>query len=135
MIKKKPRREIALIDRKMIIDSRGWFLKVIDGNEKNNLFPCEVYITSAKPGESKGGHYHEKAHEWFTLIKGEALLTIIDVDTQTKSEIKLSEINPISIYIPPRLAHNFQNIGNSDFMLVAFTNVKYLPEDTIIFNF
>ena len=121
--------------RKLLTDDRGWFLKVIDGNEKNNPFPCEVYITSAKPGESKGGHYHLRAQEWFTLIKGDALLSIIDIVTLEMTKIKLSDATPETIYMPPGIAHSFLNAGDEDFILLAFTDCKYQPEDTIIFNF
>lgn len=124
-----------LIERKLLTDSRGWFLKVIDGNEEGNPFACEVYITSAKPGDSKGGHYHLNAQEWFTLISGEALLTTINVATLEKSEIILSEFNPQSIYVPPGIAHNFLNVGAKDYILLAYTDLIYTPSDTIIYNF
>ena len=126
---------INKIARNLIKDSRGYFLKAINGNEPGNPFACEVYITCAKPGESKGGHYHLRAQEWFTLIKGEALLTIINVDTKEKSEIRLSESEPETIYIPPGIAHSFRNTGNVNFILLAFTDIKYDPQDTIIFDF
>jgi dTDP-4-dehydrorhamnose 3,5-epimerase-like enzyme len=121
--------------RKLLTDSRGWFLKVIDGNEPGNLFPCEVYITSAKPGESKGGHYHLKTREWFTLIKGAALLTIIDVDTGEKSEITLIDTKPQTINIPARFAHKFHNTGSEDFVLIAYTDRQYDQADTVYYNF
>lgn len=127
--------KIGSIKRNLLQDSRGSFLKVINGNEADNPFNCEVYITSAKPGESKGGHYHLKAREWFTLIKGKAILTVIDIKTNEKSEISLSETNPETIYIPPGIAHNFFNVGDCDFILIAYTNVEYDPSDTINFNF
>ena len=126
---------IATIKRVLLKDTRGSFLKVIDGDETDNPFKCEVYITSAKPGESKGGHYHLKAREWFTLIKGNATLTVIDIETLEKSEISLSATNPETVYIPPGIAHNFFNDGDCDFILIAYTDVKYDPSDTISFNF
>jgi len=124
-----------IIERKLLTDTRGWFLKVIHGNESKNPFPCEVYVTSAKPGESKGGHYHLKAQEWFTLIKGQALLTIINIDTLEKTECKLSDLKPETIYMPERFAHNFLNIGDEDYILLAYTDRLYDKDDTIVFQF
>ena len=126
---------VRKISRNLIKDNRGYFLKVINGNEPDNPFACEVYITSAKPGESKGGHYHLKAREWFTLIKGEALLTIIDVVTLEVVKIRICDATPETIYMPPGMAHSFLNAGDEDFILLAFTDSKYQPEDTVIFNF
>lgn len=117
-------------------DHRGWFLKAIDGNEVDNPFSCEVYFTAAKPGESKGGHYHVKAKEWFTLLKGKAELTLIDVVTDEKLVLLMDENNPMTIFVPENIAHVFKNVSEiDDFILAAFTNRKYDPEDTIIFNF
>lgn len=127
--------KIYITKRTLLQDSRGSFLKIINGNEPGNPFACEVYISSAKPGESRGGHYHLKAREWFTLIKGKALLTIIDIDTLEKSEIALSETEPETIYISQKMAHSFKNTGEEDFILIAFTDVKYDPADTISYPF
>lgn len=128
-------KKIDVTKRNLLQDSRGWFLKVIKGNEPKNPFACEVYITSAKPGESKGGHYHLKAREWFTLIKGEALLTFIDIYTKEKSEFSLNGSEPETVCIPPNIAHNFLNVGEQDFILIAFTDKKYDPSDTISYHF
>lgn len=119
------------IDRKILSDSRGWFLKVIDGNEENNPFPCEVYLTSAKPKESRGGHYHLKANEWFTLLSGKAKLVLEDIETKEMEEILLDSDKPETIFISPGVAHEFFNIGESDFLLLAYTDQKYDPKDTI----
>ncbi len=127
--------KIYAIERNLIQDSRGWFLKVITGKEVDNPFGCEVYITSAKPFESKGGHYHLKAREWFTLIKGDALLTIIDINSNKKSEIELSGTKPETIFIPPGIAHNFFIVGDCDFILIGYTDLKYYSSDTCGFNF
>ncbi len=117
-------------------DHRGWFLKAIDGNEVDNPFSCEVYFTAAKPGESKGGHYHIKAKEWFTLLKGEAELTLINTKTDEKLVILLEANNPMTVFVPENVAHVFKNVSKTDdFILAAFTNEKYDPVDTIVYNF
>lgn len=126
--------KVLTISRNRIEDNRGYFLKVLDGNESGNPFPCEVYISSARPDETKGGHYHLKAQEWFTLIKGEALLTITNINTLEKSEIMLTDSEPITVYVPPGFAHSFKNVGLEDFILLAYTDTKYKPEDTISFD-
>ncbi len=117
-------------------DDRGWFLKVIHGNEY--LLPDftgEVYFTSAKPGQIKGGHFHEIANEWFCLINGSALMKLKDISNNEEFEIYLSEEEPLLIYVPPLIAHAFVNIDdNDDFILFAYTDKYYDPKDTIAFN-
>jgi dTDP-4-dehydrorhamnose 3,5-epimerase-like enzyme len=132
---KREEHKIYQVTRKIITDSRGWFLKVIDGNEPGNPFDCEVYFTSAKPGENKGGHYHNVANEWFTLITGEAVLKLTDIESNESSTLNLHSEKPETVFIPSGVAHLFVNTGDRDFLLVAFTDTKYLPEDTIPYQF
>lgn len=128
-------KQVRIIERKRIEDTRGWFLKVIDGNEPHNPFPCEVYITVAKPGEGKGGHYHKKAKEWFTLIKGEAEAIFIDVMTGVKTSVLISGNKTETIFVPENIAHKFLNTSHvKDFILISFTDLKYDKNDTIPFN-
>ena len=126
--------EIIRLDRRIIKYERGYFLKIIDGNEEFNPFKCEVYITVAHPGQEKGGHYHKAANEWFTLIKGKAILLLENVKTKEKSKIRLNSLNPVTIFVPPYLAHSFYNDGKSDYILLAYTDKTYHPDDTISYD-
>ncbi|MFW6273108.1 MAG: WxcM-like domain-containing protein, partial [bacterium] len=119
--------EIHQIPRKVIEDKRGWFCKIIDGKENKNPNNVEVYLTSAKPGESKGGHYHKIANEWFTLVKGKAKLHLLDIHNNKYKTIDLSDGDKKTIFVPPFIAHEFENSGNNDFILVAYTDTEYCP--------
>ena len=123
------------ITRKKISDHRGWFLKVIDGTEPGNPFPCEVYFTAAKPGESKGGHYHPKANEWFSLVMGEATLNLINTATGERASVVLNSDEPCTIFVPAGVAHQFVNTGSGDFLVVAYTDRPYEAEDTVSWSF
>lgn len=125
------RKKIVQLPRRLLSDSRGWFVKIVDGTEEGNPFPCEVYITSARPGERRGGHYHRLANEWFTLLSGEAVLSLRDAVTGEESEVRLDASNPVTIHVPPGMAHSFLNSGNADFILAAFTDRTYDPGDTV----
>jgi dTDP-4-dehydrorhamnose 3,5-epimerase-like enzyme len=127
--------KIKIIPRHLLIDNRGWFLKVINGKEENlPSYTGEVYVTSAVPGEAKGGHYHEKANEWFTLVNGECELKIVDVSTSEKLSISMSSTRPETIYIPNNIAHIFINNSSTDYILLAYSDQLFLPEDTIVFS-
>ena len=128
--------KIRIIPREIYPDSRGWFLKVINGTEKGlPQFTGEIYITSAIPSETKGGHYHLKANEWFTLIKGKCILKLYDMDENEYFQIVLEDNIPQTIFVPHRIAHSFENNSNENFLLVAYTDMLYDPSDTIKFNF
>lgn len=124
--------QIKIIERRLVNDERGWFLKAITGTEENiPAVTGEVYLTMAKPGQAKGGHYHPKANEWFTLIQGKATLLLEDVFTHEKMHIKLSFDTPQTIFVPNNVAHIFINEYEEDFILLAYTDQIYDPQDTI----
>ena len=129
--------KITTIPRKFIIDpERGWFLKTLAGTEKNlPEHTGEIYLTCGKPGQTKGGHYHRLAKEWFTLIQGQATLKLYDIETQETLLIQLTAENPQTLYIPPMISHLFVNTHQTDeFILLAYTDVLYNPDDTILFK-
>lgn len=127
--------KIKIIPRRIISDERGWFLKVIDGKEDNlPNFTSEIYLTSAGKGQAKGGHYHEKANEWFTIITGDCELKMVDILTSEKQTLYLSSKKAETIYIPNHIAHIFINNSSDDFILLAYSDQLFVPEDTIMYN-
>ncbi len=128
--------KIKIINRNLLEDKRGWFLKIIDGSESNlPQFTGEIYVTCGSKGQSKGGHYHIKANEWFTLISGVCDLILFDLVTYEKLVIKLDSRNPLTIFVPNGIAHIFENTGEKDFILIAYTDKHYDPLDTVQFQF
>lgn len=128
--------KVKIIPRKLIKDDRGWFLKAITGTEEDiPAHTGEVYLTMGKPGQAKGGHYHPKAVEWFTIIEGEALLKLEDMETHEQRIIEMSLDRAITVFIPNKVAHIVENHTKRDFILLAYTDLLYTPEDTIPFSF
>lgn len=124
--------KVRIIPRRLISDDRGWFLKAITGTEE--YIPShtgEVYLTMGKPGQAKGGHYHPEALEWFTVIEGEAILKLEDMDTHERRNIEMSLDKAISVFIPNNVAHVVVNNSDKDFILLAYTDKLYDPKDTI----
>lgn len=124
--------KVRIIPRRLISDDRGWFLKVITGTEEDiPSHTGEVYLTMGKPGQAKGGHYHPEALEWFTVIEGEAILKLEDMDTHERRDIEMSLDKAISVFIPNSVAHVVVNNSDKDFILLAYTDKLYDPKDTI----
>ena len=124
-----------IIPRRLIVDDRGWFLKAITGTEVDiPSHTGEVYLTMGKPGQAKGGHYHPEAVEWFTIIEGNAVLKLEDVDTHERLDIEMSLEKAITVFIPNNVAHIVINAGDSNFILLAYTDRLYDPKDTIPYS-
>lgn len=127
--------KVHIINRKIIVDERGWFLKAMTGREEGvPSHTGEIYLTMGKPGQAKGGHYHPEAVEWFTIIEGSAILKLEDMDTHEKRQIEMSLEKAITVFIPNNVAHVVVNNSNSDFILLAYTDKLYDPRDTIAYQ-
>ena len=127
--------EIEIIERKRIVDTRGSFLKVITGYE-NRLDQRlgEAYFVLGHPGQLRASHYHKLATEWFTLIVGRALLSLICIETNKRREIYLDAESPVTVRVPPTVVHIIRNCGSEDFILFAYSDLRYNESDTIAFE-
>ena len=126
---------VHIIQRRFIADNRGWFLKAITGTEEGiPSHTGEVYLTMGKPGQSKGGHYHPKAVEWFTIIEGSAILKLEDINTHERKDIEMSLEKAITVFIPNNVAHVVVNNSDKDFILLAYTDRLYDPNDTVQYS-
>ena len=124
--------KVKVIPRRLLKDERGWFLKAITGTEENiPSHTGEVYLTMGKPGQTKGGHYHPEAVEWFTIVQGSAILKLEDMKTHERRDIPLSLDKAITVFIPNQVAHVVVNDYHEDFILLAYTDKLYDPKDTI----
>lgn len=127
--------KVQVIQRRLIADARGWFLKVITGTEAGiPSHTGEVYLTMGKIGQVKGGHYHPEAVEWFTIIEGSAVLKLEDMETHERKDIEMSLEKAITVFIPNNVSHVVVNNGDKDFILLAYTDKLYDPKDTIAFT-
>lgn len=129
--------DVQIIPRRLIGDERGWFVKVIDGGEEHLPQRVgEVYLTQALPGQARGDHYHPKTAEWFTIVSGEAELIVQELDSGLRKSWTLSGTSPATVYVPAGLAHVFVNAPTAQepFILVAYAENRYDPEDTIPTN-
>lgn len=117
------------------VDERGWFLKIFDGKEEyREKLIGDVYFVCSQDGGIRGNHYHRNTNEWFSVIKGECELHLVDIDTNKKQIIEMQEENPIVIYVPTNIAHAFYSKTNTEFIVVAFTDVIFKPNDTIKYD-
>jgi len=128
---------VAVISRMRRADGRGWFLKVMDGTEPA-LPPTfgEIYSVMALPGQVRANHYHEKTSEWFTVVKGRALLKLADPVSNERREIHLNAAEAQTVFVPAGVAHAFKNPEDSgtDLLLVAYADHPYDPADTVPFE-
>lgn len=112
-------------------DHRGWvaeILKLEDLKERKKKFG-QIHISTAKPGQTKGKHYHGRKTEWFCVIAGDGILTLIDKTSGDKKQIVIGKSNMVTVKIPPNVWHAIENAGKSEMYLLAYTSESFNPKD------
>ena len=89
----------------------------------------QIYLSVAKHGAVKGNHYHKKKTEWFCVIKGKGELLLMDVMSEEKIRMVLSDTDMQCIKIPQNTFHAIKNIGKGDMYLLAYIDKEYNPAE------
>lgn len=110
-------------------DERGWFAEILRANEMADPKFGQVYVTTATPGQTKGKHYHNRKFEWFCVVLGKGLLTLVDVKSGERQELEMGEDNMVMIEIPPKVWHAISNKGEDEMFLIAHISESYNPKD------
>ncbi len=115
-------------------DERGWLAEILKANFLNSKEFGQFFITTAKPGISKGNHYHTRKHEYFCVIRGKAKLILQDIDHETKEiknheEMELNEKELKCIEILPWTNHIIKNTGTDDMWLLAYVDEQFNAND------
>jgi dolichol-phosphate mannosyltransferase len=121
---------VQIVTQQRHSDSRGWLHKVLATSQSRcDLGSGEVYVTSAKAGEFKGGHLHRCMGEWFAVVQGNGALQLADPATGEEAEIELRAVRPRTVYVPPGIAHALVNTGRQTLICVAWAEGEHDPED------
>jgi UDP-2-acetamido-2,6-beta-L-arabino-hexul-4-ose reductase len=124
----------SLIETKKIKDKRGWFSELIRKRHLKKKTFGQLYLTVAKPGVTKGNHYHKRKYDYFFVVKGYALLTLEKLDKKSlkvikKVKIKLSKRKLQVVEIHPWVNHYIKNTGKRDMWLLGYISEEYDSSD------
>lgn len=110
-------------------DERGSFFEIVrsQGGQGQTSF------STTAPGITRGQHYHRRKVERFTVLSGEAVISLRRLFTPEVHEFRVSSNSPASIDMPTMWAHNITNIGDSPLYTAFWSNELFDPErpDTI----
>jgi oxalate decarboxylase/phosphoglucose isomerase-like protein (cupin superfamily) len=118
-------------------DARGELWKLLNGAERDAPAAFgEIYMVTVRPGHSRGGHYHPRANEWFTVLRGSARAVLTDPISGEQRTVQLSALDPAMIFVPAGTAHSFTNTGegSADLWILAYSDLPYQPDDTVIYS-
>lgn len=121
--------KVKILDLKVHCDERGWLSELLHGRDVDHKTFGQLLVTVARPGITKGGHYHLRKEEWFLVVSGKAELRLRDNVTAEERVIQLGEGNMKAVQIPLNTAHWIRNVGDDDMYLIAYCNEEFEPGD------
>ena len=111
-------------------DTRGWFVKVFQKRHLGGLPFGEVYLSVGAPGETRANHYHERTTEWFCPAAGRGTLYLAAMRGSERMAVRMDIATPVSVRIPPFVAHSLVADADCDLAVLAVADVEYDPADT-----
>ena len=112
-------------------DKRGKFVEMLKTKESG-----QISFFTAKPGVTRGGHYHHSKIEKFLVIKGKAKFRFMHILTKEFKEIYLTDNNTQIVESIPGWSHDIKNIGNEEMIVMLWANEIFDKNnpDTFIFE-
>lgn len=98
-------------------DPRGVFVEMLKTRDSGQF----SYFT-ARPGVTRGGHYHHAKTEKFLVIKGRARFNFRHILTGERYSVEVSGERPTIVETIPGWAHDITNIGPDELVVMLWAN-------------
>jgi len=109
-------------------DERGMFAEILKTKDSG-----QFSFFTAKPGVTRGGHYHHSKTEKFLVVQGEARFGFRHVALDVTHEIVTTSKELKIVETVPGWSHDITNIGTEDMIVMLWANEIFDPgnPDTI----
>lgn len=110
-------------------DPRGYFVEIL-----KTLDSGQFSFFTAKPGVTRGGHYHHTKSEKFLVVKGKARFRFRHVLTQELHEVSVSGDKSEIVDTVPGWSHDISNVGDEEMLVLIWANEVFDRErsDTFV---
>lgn len=103
------------IQRPLHSDDRGDLVEIFRSNGGTG----QGYVSSTRPGQVRGEHYHLRKVERFIVCAGEAEIGLRRLYSDEVLTFRVSGAEPAILDMPTMWVHNIRNVGDTD-VLTAF---------------
>lgn len=110
-------------------DERGLFVEFI-----KTIASGQVSFFTAKPGVTRGSHYHHTKVEKFIVTHGRARFRYQNVIDGTICHIDVNADAPVVVESVPGWIHNVTNLGDEDLSVLVWANEVFNPSKTDTFE-
>lgn len=113
------------------VDERGSFTELF-----KTLANGQFSVNVAKPGVTKGNHYHHKKNEKFIVLSGEGVIKMRKVNSQGIITIPVSGKDLTIVDMIPGYTHSITNTGKVDLVFFIWASEVFDPSrpDTTFVN-
>jgi UDP-2-acetamido-2,6-beta-L-arabino-hexul-4-ose reductase len=101
-------------------DSRGMFVEILK-TQDSGQFSC----FTARPGVTRGGHYHHSKTEKFLVIHGSARFCFRSMASGESHEIVTNGERPEVVETVPGWVHDVTNIGDDEMVVMLWANENF----------
>lgn len=110
-------------------DARGSFFEIVRSRGGTG----QTSFSTTEPGITRGDHYHRRKVERFTVLSGEAEISLRKLGTDERHVFRVTGEEPLSVDMPTFVSHNITNVGTSTLYTAFWTNDIFDPTnpDTI----
>lgn len=105
-------------------DNRGDLIETVRSHGGQG----QAYVSSTKPGQTRGEHYHLRKIERFVVFKGEAEIRLRRLFHDEVLTFRVSGDAPAHLDMPTMWVHNIVNVGSED-VITAFWADQLLDPD------
>ena len=105
-------------------DERGRFVEMIKTETAGQI----SYFTAA-PGVTRGGHFHHSKVEKFLVVAGKARITFRNILSNEVKSMTINAQTPEIIETIPGWAHNVENMGQSELIILTWANEVFDPQN------
>jgi len=101
-------------------DERGDFVEILKTKNSGQF----SYFT-ARPGVTRGGHYHHTKTEKFLVVQGKARFKFKNIVTHEQHELVVNGDKPEVVDTVPGWSHDITNIGDTELVVMLWANETF----------
>lgn len=107
---------------KLNTDARGTLFEAVKGGGGGQSF-----LSTTKPGITRGDHFHLGKVERFLVVKGRAIIRVRKVLTDEVWEYAVNGDTPSPVDMPTLHTHSIENVGDEDLLTLFWTHDLFDP--------
>ncbi|ERP91177.1 capsular polysaccharide biosynthesis protein CapF [Alcanivorax sp. P2S70] len=104
-------------------DNRGSLFEAVKADNGGQAF-----LSTTKPGITRGNHFHFGKVERFLVIRGEAIIRLRRLFSDEVTEFRVSGDAPVYIDMPTLHTHSITNVGEGELMTLFWSHEIFDPE-------